>query len=192
MPLAEIDFVSPADLIGVTTSFFGGQIDLDPASSDSANTLINAYRYFTHEHNGLAQEWRASSVYLYPPRDFLLSSEQPPDPLLFKRRRRFQKSAQRVWLEEILRRYRKAEFEEAVIFLTSSEVALLVTQKLKIDLPMCILKEHPQLLLDEPGLPKLSNTRCLGFVLYLPTPINTESRVMDFANQYSLLGRVYT
>ena len=56
---------------------------------------------------------------------------------------------------------------------------------------MCIMKEHPQLRLDEPGLPKLANTRCLGFVLYLPSPINTEQRVMEFTTQFSTLGRVY-
>jgi len=191
MPLAETDFVSPPNLVAVTTSFFGGQIDLDPASSEEANVLINAYRFFTQVDNGLNQIWKAQSVYLYPPRDFLLYNEQPPDHVLFKRKRRFQKSAQRVWLEEILRKYKRAEFEEAIIFLTSSEVALLVTQKLKIDLPMCIMKEHPQLLLDEPGLPKLTNTRCLGFVLYLPSPTNTEQRIMDFTTQFSILGRVY-
>jgi hypothetical protein len=191
MPLAETDFVSPPNLVAVTTSFFGGQIDLDPASSEEANVLINAYRFFTQVDNGLNQIWKAQSVYLYPPRDFLLFNEQPPDHVLFKRKRRFQKSAQRVWLEEILRKYKRAEFEEAVIFLTSSEVALLVTQKLKIDLPMCIMKEHPQLLLDEPGLPKLTNTRCLGFVLYLPSPTNTEQRIMEFTTQFSILGRVY-
>jgi hypothetical protein len=191
MPLAETDFVSPPNLVAVTTSFFGGQIDLDPASSEEANVLINAYRFFTQVDNGLNQIWKAQSVYLYPPRDFLLFNEQPPDHVLFKRKRRFQKSAQRVWLEEIMRKYKRAEFEEAIIFLTSSEVALLVTQKLKIDLPMCIMKEHPQLLLDEPGLPKLTNTRCLGFVLYLPSPTNTEQRIMDFTTQFSILGRVY-
>ena len=191
MPLAETDFVSPPNLVAVTTSFFGGQIDLDPASSEEANILINAYRFFTQVDNGLNQIWKAQSVYLYPPRDFLLFNEQPPDHVLFKRKRRFQKSAQRVWLEEIMRKYKRAEFEEAIIFLTSSEVALLVTQKLKIDLPMCIMKEHPQLLLDEPGLPKLTNTRCLGFVLYLPSPTNTEQRIMEFTTQFSILGRVY-
>ena len=191
MPLAAIDFVSPSEVIGVTTSFFNGSIDLDPASSTEANTLIAANKYFTVEHNGLNQIWKARNIYLYPPRDFLLSDEQPKEHLLFTRRRRFQKSAQRVWLEEALRRYRKAEFDEGIIFLTSSQVALLVTQTLNIDLPICILKKHPELHLDSPGLPKLTNTRCLGFLLYLPSPFNTEERIREFIDLYSPLGRVY-
>lgn len=191
MPLADVDFVSPADVVGVTTSFFGGEIGLDPASSPEANTLINAYKFFTHEHNGLVQLWNSKNVYLYPPRDFLLSTEQPKDSALFRRRRRFQKSAQRIWLEECLRKYKRCEFDEAIVFLTSTEVALLVTQKLDIDLPMCVLKEHPKLHLDEPGLPKLESTRCLGFILYVPNYINTEKRVNEFKSMYSQLGRVY-
>ena len=191
MPLSEIDFVSPANVVGVTTSFFDGQIDLDPASSSEANTLINAYRYFTIRENGLAQTWKAKNVYLYPPRDFLTTTEQPKETLLFNRRRRFQKSAQRVWLEECLRKYRRGEFEQAIIFLTSTEVALLVTQKLDIDLPICILKNHPELLIDSPGLPKLGGTRCLGFVLYLPHYLNTEQHIAQFKSMYTSLGRVY-
>jgi hypothetical protein len=191
MPLAEVDFVSPPEVIGVTASFFGGSIYLDPASSTNANTLVGATKFFTFEHNGLNQEWKAKNVYLYPPRDFLLANEQPKETLLFTRRKRFHKSAQRVWLEECIKRYRKAEFDEAIIFLTSSQVALLVTQSLNIDLPICILKKHPELYLDTPELSKLTNTRCLGFILYLPSPFNTEERIGDFIDAYNPLGRVY-
>jgi len=185
MPLAEIDFVSPPDVIGTVTSFFGGKIDLDPASSDHANTIVK------HEDNGLIQQWKAQSVYLYPPRDVLSSSEQPREVLIFNRRRRFQKSAQRVWLEEAVKKYTRGEFEEAIIFLTSTQVALLVTQKLNFDFPICILKEPPELYIDAPGLPKIKNTRCLGFLLYLPSSINTEDRILDFYTLFSPLGRVY-
>ncbi len=191
MPLAEIDFVSPPEVAGITTAFFGGSIDLDPASSSYANELIGARRFFTPQENGLLQTWKAKTVYLYPPRDVLSYTEQPKEVLLFRKRKRFQKSAQRVWLEEAIKRYRKAEFEEAVIFLTSSQVALLVTQQLNIDLPMCVLKTHPKLHLDVAGLPKLQNTRCLGFIFYLPSPFNTEERIMEFCSTYSQLGRTY-
>jgi hypothetical protein len=191
MPLAEIDFVSPPELVGTTASFFGGQIELDPASSENANTVINAKKFFRQEDNGLTQNWNAKNIYLYPPRDFLNNFEQPQEVLLFNRKKRFKKSAQRVWLEEAVRKYRKGEFEEAVVFLTSSQVALLVTQRLNFDFPMCVLKEPPELYLDAPGLPKLQNTRCLGFILYLPSPINTEDRISDFFSLFSPLGRVY-
>lgn len=191
MPLAQIDFVSPPELIGITTSFFGGQIDLDPASSEVANTLISADKFFTQKDDGIRQTWRAKSLYLYPPRDFLNNDEQPKDPYIFKKRKRFQRSAQRVWLETCLRKYRKNEFDEAIVFLTSSEVALLTTQKIGLDLPLCVAKERPQLLIDAPGLPKLGRTRCFGFVYYFPSSKNTEKRIGEFIELYSSFGRVF-
>jgi hypothetical protein len=191
VPLANVDFVSPPEVIGTVTSFFGGEIGLDPCSSEFANTMVCANRYFSWEQNGLKQQWKSKNVYIYPPRDFLTPGEQPPDSVLFRKKRRFTKSAQRIWLEECVRRYQRNEFDEAIIFLTSTEVALLVTQKLNIDFPICILKERPDLYLDEPGLPKLGPTKCFGFILYLPKLINPQKAVFEFREVFSNIGRVY-
>ena len=192
MPLGSFDFVSPPELLGTATAFFGGTIYLDPASSETANNFVGAERFYDPSVNGLKQSWKAKNVYLFPPRDFLFSSEQPPDKTLFKKTKRFKKSAQRVWLEELLARYRKNEFEEALVFLTSTDVALLVTQKIGFDFPLCILKEKPNLSWDEKDLPKVKNTKCYGFVFYLPAFINPEQRVQDFQDLFSTLGRVYS
>jgi len=191
VPSSSFDFVSPSDVIGVTTAFFDGKIDLDPASSPHANTLVCANRFFTEEDNGLKQNWKAKTVYLYPPRELLAGTEQPDSPLLFVKRRKFQKSKQRVWLEETYKRYMRQEFEEAIVFLTSADVALKVTQKIGLDLPMCVMKDTPKLSLDQPGLPDLKNARCIGFVLYFPSSKNYDERMKNFIELYSLLGRVY-
>jgi len=185
------DFVSPADVVGVTTSFFNGAIDLDPASSEHANGLIQAQRFFTPKEDGLSQSWKAKSLYLYPPRDTIAFDKQPHQRSLFGRNKRFAKSAQRVWLEEAHRRYLQNEFQEAIVFLTSAEVALRVVQLLDIDLPLCILKNHPKLSKDQKDLPAVQSTRCLGFVLYFPCSTNTHERITQFHQSYSLLGRTY-
>ena len=84
------------------------------------------------------------------------------------------------------------EFEEGLLFLTSTDVALLVTQKIGFDFPVCILREKPNLCWDEVELPKVKNTKCYGFVYYLPTFLNPDSRVAEFTEIFSTLGRVYT
>ena len=53
MVLASFDYISPPDLIAVTSAFLGGEIFLDPASNERANTIVQATRYFNWKDNGL-------------------------------------------------------------------------------------------------------------------------------------------
>jgi len=191
MPISDVDFVTPIDVLAAVTSFFGGQIELDPASSDNANRLVQAQKYFCPQHQGLKQLWKADSVYLYPPRDKLLGIEQPPDRSLWTKKKRFAKSAQRVWMEEMLRKYTLGEFKEGVLFLTSTDVALLSAQKIGLDLPLCIMKDHPKLRNDDREFTKVSTNKIYGFLYYFPSMENTEKRILEFSSLFSTLGRVY-
>jgi hypothetical protein len=186
---SENDFISPLNLVATTAAFFGGSIDLDPASSDSANSVIQADRFFTWRENGLTQPWKSDNVYLFPPRNTLNGSEQPKDTRLFKKTLRFKKSAQRVWLELCYKKWLHNEFQQAIIFLTSSEVALIVAQKIGFDFPFCILTERPKLLKENSLDPV--KAKVFGFVYYLPCQLNYESNIKNFYDHYSNLGRVY-
>lgn len=44
-----------------------GSIDLDAASCEKANQIVEANRYFTAEQDGLSRAWNASSVWCNPP-----------------------------------------------------------------------------------------------------------------------------
>jgi len=96
-----------------------------------------------------------------------------------------------VWLELAYKKWIKKEFDEGIIFITSTEVALLVTQKVGIDLPVCVLKEHPKLLQDTKELKPLKQSKVFGFVFYLPSINDYQQRTHDFHRLYSDLGRVY-
>ena len=148
MVLASFDYISPPDLIAVTSAFLGGEIFLDPASNERANTIVQATRHFNWKDNGLKQDWKGKNIYLYPPRDIALKNEQPRSTRLFEKATYFKKSNQRIWLETAYKKWMKQEFDEGIVFLTSTEVALISTQKMNIDLPLCVLKEHPKLIKD--------------------------------------------
>jgi len=186
---SEDDYVTPLDIAATTTAFFEGNVDLDPASSETANSVVQADRYFSWRENGLNQVWRGKSVYLFPPKNLLNGDEQPHDPRLFTKKLRFKKSAQRVWLELCYKKWLRNEFEHALIFLTSAEVALLVTQKIKFDFPLCVLADRPKLLREKSLKPL--QAKVLGFIYYLPTQSNYDQHVGRFIDFYSNLGRVY-
>ena len=59
------EWYTPPDYISAARTVMG-KIDLDPASSEEANTIVNAARIFTIEDDGLAQDWEGS-VWLNPP-----------------------------------------------------------------------------------------------------------------------------
>lgn len=187
---SEFDFISPPELAATTAAFFGGSIHLDPASSEVANSVIQAERFFNFRENGLFQPWLADNVYLFPPRNTINGTEQPEDTRLFTKKLRFRKSAQRVWLELCYQKWLRNEIGQAIIFLTSTEVALLVTQKLGFDFPLCVLAERPKLLNEKTLKPV--QTKVLGFIYYLPTQLNYEKSISNFVEYYSSLGRVYT
>jgi len=191
MVLAAKDFVSPPDLVATTAAFFGGEIELDPASSEEANQVVQANKFFNWRQNGLLQTWKSKNIYLYPPRDIAHKSDQPKSKILWEKPKYFKKSNQTVWLEMAYSKWMRKEFDEGIIFLTSTEVALITTQRLGFDLPMCVLKEHPRLLEDDAELKPIKNRKAYGFVFYLPSVTRCQERTHEFHQQYSDLGRVY-
>lgn len=59
------EWYTPEDIAGSAKTVLG-DIDLDPASSDIANKIIGAKKYYTKEDNGLSQVW-SGCVYMNPP-----------------------------------------------------------------------------------------------------------------------------
>jgi len=62
----ENDWYTPTLYIEMARQVMGG-IELDPASSEHANKVVRADRYFTKEENGLAQSWQCKTFFCNPP-----------------------------------------------------------------------------------------------------------------------------
>ena len=60
------EYVTCQDLVAAAHSLLGG-IDLDVASSDFANTYVEAAKYYTPNQDGLNCKPWYGSVYLFPP-----------------------------------------------------------------------------------------------------------------------------
>ena len=60
---------TPPDWADFARQVFGRGIALDPASSATANQVIKADRYYTKIDDGLAQSWRADTIWVNPPYD---------------------------------------------------------------------------------------------------------------------------
>lgn len=61
------EYYTPASVIALVHTLFGGAPELDPASSAVANQTVQATRYFTQADNGLSQPWLATTVFMNPP-----------------------------------------------------------------------------------------------------------------------------
>jgi phage N-6-adenine-methyltransferase len=60
------EWYTPSEYVEVVRDVFGGVIDLDPASCDEAQQIVQAKRYYTNDDDGLKQPW-SGRVFLNPP-----------------------------------------------------------------------------------------------------------------------------
>jgi ParB family chromosome partitioning protein len=62
----EEEWYTPKPILNLARELFGGQIDLDPASSDLAQETVQAVAFFDRDDDGLSKEWWGQ-VFANPP-----------------------------------------------------------------------------------------------------------------------------
>lgn len=122
---ASVEWYTPIEVVEAARPTLGA-IDLDPASCAKANKVVKAKQYIAPPNDGLAATW-SGSVFLNPPGGRLNG-----------------KSQQKVWWDELSRRYMRGEIE-AAIFIGFSVEILQTTQSCKypaVGFPFCIPKKR--------------------------------------------------
>lgn len=95
------EWYTPSDLLAsaryILTGAHHKPIDLDPATSEDAQEIVAASRYFTKADNGLAADWTADTVWLNPP----YSSPAP-------------------WVEKLLVEFEAKHFQTALLLVNNA------------------------------------------------------------------------
>lgn len=63
----NVEHYTPLPIITAARHTFDADIELDPASSETANSIVKAQRFYTVTDNGLTCNWEANTVFLNPP-----------------------------------------------------------------------------------------------------------------------------
>lgn len=63
----SVEWYTPETILEKVRKVFDDDIDLDPASCQTANLVVRANRFYSCETDGLSQDWKAKNVFLNPP-----------------------------------------------------------------------------------------------------------------------------
>lgn len=121
----EFEYYTPPEITAAAREVMGG-IDLDPASSDAANRLVQAKTYYTLQHNGLSRPW-FGRVWMNHP---FHRGEQPcpPDHSKCKKRGCITRGhhigraipGNIEWVEKLIDSYERGQVREAICITFSS------------------------------------------------------------------------
>ena len=53
------------------------------------------------------------------------------------------------------------------------------------------MKKHPDIRNDDAEFSRVNTNRIYGFIYYFPSSTQTDKKIMEFKEIFSLLGRVY-
>lgn len=118
----SIEYYTPVEYITAARDVMGG-IDLDPASCEAAQKIVQAAHYFTKNDDGLAQEWYGS-VWLNPPYS-----------------KTGGKSNQALWSEKLIDEYENGRVVTAVL-LVRAALGYVWFEQLFERYPVCFARER--------------------------------------------------
>jgi len=117
------EWFSPPDVVEAARRVMGG-IDLDPASSEEANKIVRATKYFTVNDDGLLHDWHGR-VFLNPPYGLDPDNHQ---------------SNTGLWTARLLKEFRDGKVTEAVLLVAAGTDRTWFWQLW--DFPICFFRKR--------------------------------------------------
>ncbi len=182
----DLELITNYDLISSAHALMDG-IDLDVASSDVANTYVEATEYYTPSDDGLnCQQWYGN-VYLFPPSGAYFWEKKSNRWKMTRTSSNTLVSSHKVWFKKLYVSWLNREIRQGLFF-TNCPDMIRYDQRI-FDFPMCILKIAPILMKNTSqgiGLHKTATS----FLVYLPPTDDSGAAVEKFIDIYSEKGRV--
>lgn len=159
------EWYTPSELIAPVRHFFGGAIDLDPASCEAANERVKARTWFGLDRpfyqDGIKQPWVSPAVFLNPPYCGNTTN----------------------WINKARAEYDFGNAKE-IILLVKSVPGYVWWERLWRDYPVCMLKTRPRFI-NEAGIQngEAKQGHCFAYMGQL-------DRWREFQQLFSYLGRI--
>tara|TARA_B100000131_G_scaffold310432_1_gene342109 strand:- start:1491 stop:2078 length:588 start_codon:yes stop_codon:yes gene_type:complete len=182
----DLELITNYDLIAAAHALLEG-IDLDVASSKTANKYVEANNFFTPFDDGLnAQQW-FGKVYLFPPRGAYFWDKKNDRWKMTRASSPTLVSSHAVWFRKLYNSWLSRDIEQGLYF-TNCPDMIRYEQKI-FDFPICILKTAP-LLLKNTSTGISNHKTCTSFLVYLPPIKDPTNAVEKFIQIYSEKGRI--
>jgi DNA N-6-adenine-methyltransferase (Dam) len=118
------EYGTPAPIVEIVRAFYGGQIDCDPASNETAQKTVRAIQYFTKEQDGLKQQWLGTTFLNGPYSDLA------------------------PWVEKLISEYEAGHVTEAIVLTNAAVGTEWFNLLLDAAAGACILRDRVRFLLN--------------------------------------------
>ena len=182
----DLELITPPDLVQSANALMGN-IDLDPASSKTAQEHVQADNFFTPQDDGLnCQQWHGK-VYLFPPSGAYFFDKKLDKWKMTRASSPSLVSSHAVWFRKLYRAWLANEIEQGLYFTNCPDM---IRYEPKIfSFPLCILRTAPRLLRHNSEGIKQHRT-CTSIVVYLPPTDSSDEAVKRFIDIYSERGHI--
>lgn len=182
----DLELITNYDLISSAHALLNG-IQLDVASSITANSFVEAEHFYTPLEDGLnCQQW-FGRVYLFPPSGAYFWEAKNQRWKMTRASSKTLRSSHAVWFQKLYNSWLADEIEQGLYFSNCPDM-IRYDQRI-FDFPVCILKTAPSLNKNtSKGIS--SHKTCTSFLVYLQPKDSMGAATEKFIDIYSEKGRI--